>query len=413
MGGDYGPETYSYDPATGNLASKAGVTYGYAAQSSSCPSGALSKAHAVTSAGSNTYCYDLITKRTATKDGNMERRVIGGSTYNLTYDAESRLVTVSGAVSATFVYDGDGQRVKGTVSGVTTTYIGNYFEWSGSTSTMKKYYYAGSTRVAMRTGSSTLNYLLSDHLGSTAITTNSGGGLNAELRYKAWGEVRFTSGTTLTTYRFTGQRAEDNINLYWYNSRWYDPVLGRWIQPDSIVPEDTQGVQAWDRFAYVNNNPVRFNDPTGHVCNDPEAPTRRCEGEHNHQTEKVRSQRPPKPPFDASLGGNNKNWDQELNSTPSDSEGTNPPIAALVTTGVLLTSASLVIEGVILYAEVSILPTAAVTTPVTIGLELILTAAGLAILDVNVAYWAYAARVIDQPDVKQDIELLPPWGFGK
>jgi hypothetical protein len=40
---------------------------------------------------------------------------------------------------------------------------------------MKKYYYSGATRVAMRTGSSTLNYLLSDHLGSTAITTNSGG----------------------------------------------------------------------------------------------------------------------------------------------------------------------------------------------------------------------------------------------
>jgi hypothetical protein len=40
---------------------------------------------------------------------------------------------VSGAATATFVYDGDGNRVKGTVSSVTTTYIGNYYEWSGST----------------------------------------------------------------------------------------------------------------------------------------------------------------------------------------------------------------------------------------------------------------------------------------
>jgi hypothetical protein len=84
------------------------------------------------------------------------------------------------------VYDGDGKRVKGTVSGVTTTYIGNYFEWSGSTSTMKKYYYSGATRVAMRVGS-TLSWLLSDHLGSTAITTNSGGTRTGELRYRAWG----------------------------------------------------------------------------------------------------------------------------------------------------------------------------------------------------------------------------------
>jgi hypothetical protein len=64
----YRPEAYVYNATTGNLASKAGVTYtpiggySYAAQGPGCPSGALSKAHAVTSAGSNTYCYDLITK---------------------------------------------------------------------------------------------------------------------------------------------------------------------------------------------------------------------------------------------------------------------------------------------------------------------------------------------------------------
>jgi hypothetical protein len=44
---------------------------------------------------------------------------------------------VSGAATATFVYDGDGNRVKGTVDGVTITYIGNYYEWSGSTGTCK------------------------------------------------------------------------------------------------------------------------------------------------------------------------------------------------------------------------------------------------------------------------------------
>jgi hypothetical protein len=75
-----------------------------------------------------------------------------GGMYNLSYDAENRMTGVSGATTATFVYDGDGNRVKGTVGGVTTTYIGNYFEWKSSTSNMVKYYYAGTTRVAMRTG---------------------------------------------------------------------------------------------------------------------------------------------------------------------------------------------------------------------------------------------------------------------
>ena len=52
--------------------------------------------------------------------------------------------------------------------------------------------------------------------------------------------------------------------MLWYGFRHYDPALGRFTQPDTIVPEQAQGTQAWDRYAYVNNNPVRYNDPTGH-----------------------------------------------------------------------------------------------------------------------------------------------------
>ena len=170
----------------------------------------------VTSAGSAIFCYDA--------NGNMTQK-IAGSTTSYTYDAENRMTAVSGAASATFVYDGDGRdlctpsrflhpgafpgersergnRVKGTVGGATTTYIGNYFEWSpsgkptlrvqaGSTSTMKKYYYAAGTRVAERKGT-TLYWLLGDHQplqgaprGSTSITAySSGGSKTAELRYK-------------------------------------------------------------------------------------------------------------------------------------------------------------------------------------------------------------------------------------
>ncbi len=64
---------------------------------------------------------------------------------------------------------------------MTTYYIGNYYEYVNS-STTKKYYYAGSQRVAMRQGSSTLYFLLGDHLGSTSLTASSTGGKVAELR---------------------------------------------------------------------------------------------------------------------------------------------------------------------------------------------------------------------------------------
>ena len=66
-----------------------------------------------------------------------------------------------------------------------------------------------------------------------------------------------------------------------YNARWYDPTLGRFAQADSIVPG---GVQGLDRYAYVNNNPLRYNDPTGHMCSDPDDETGFCEGSANVKT---------------------------------------------------------------------------------------------------------------------------------
>ena len=236
------------------LSSKGGQALSYTAQVS-CPEGSRSLPHAASAMGANTYSYDC--------NGNMTQRVIGGSTYNLAYDAENRLSTVSGAASASFVYDGDGVRVKSTAGGTTTVTIGSYFEWTGTSSTMKRYYEAGGSRVGMRQGS-TLYWLVSDHLGSTSVTANASGGLYGRLLYKAWGEQRWSSGTTPTTYRYTGQRSESSLGLYYYGARWYDPNLSRWLQPDSIVPLAVEGVQAWDRYAYVNNNPIKYNDPTGH-----------------------------------------------------------------------------------------------------------------------------------------------------
>ncbi|MEZ4864097.1 MAG: hypothetical protein R3C14_22465 [Caldilineaceae bacterium] len=84
-------------------------------------------------------------------------------------------------------YDGDNQRVKGTAGGVTTVYVGNYYEVAGST--VKKYYYAGNARVAMKSGS-TASWLLGDHLGSTAYTIN-GTAETGEVRYYAWGKERY------------------------------------------------------------------------------------------------------------------------------------------------------------------------------------------------------------------------------
>lgn len=49
----------------------------------------------------------------------------------------------------------------------------------------------------------------------------------------------------------------------YYNARFYDPSIGRFLTPDAIVPNPTDA-QHFNRYAYVTNNPIKYTDPTGH-----------------------------------------------------------------------------------------------------------------------------------------------------
>jgi RHS repeat-associated protein len=87
--------------------------------------------------------------------------------------------------------------------------------------------------------------------------------------------VRYASASLPTRYTYTGQYSymddpgtpgvTEGFGLMFYKARWYDPLLSRFAQADSIIPVESQGVQAWDRYAGMNNNPVRYNDPSGHA----------------------------------------------------------------------------------------------------------------------------------------------------
>ena len=103
--------------------------------------------------------------------------------------------------------------------------------------------------------------------------------LRSRYLYKPWGELRYTTGEYSVRYKFTAQREESALSLYDYRARFYDPLLGRFIQPDNLVPGAGNPL-AWDRYAYTLNNPVRYTDPIGHrACNgthpsdcEPDAP---------------------------------------------------------------------------------------------------------------------------------------------
>ena len=82
-------------------------------------------------------------------------------------------------------------------------------------------------------------------------------------RFYPYGTMRSESGTSPTERKFTGQRFDAADGLYFYQSRYFDPVVGRFLQPDSVVPAP-DNPQSLNRFAYVLNNPLRYIDPSGH-----------------------------------------------------------------------------------------------------------------------------------------------------
>jgi len=179
-------------------------------------------------------------------------------------EGESLLLNWEGG-EIVYSYDGDGNLVKSVIDNKTTYYPNQYYEKRlvDAQQTIFKYYFVGSTRIALR-DNGTLSWLLSDHLGSTSGTVNAVGVLVSTMKYTAFGETRGT-GSSSTDYRYTGQREEEEIGLYFYKARFYDAALGRFVQADTIVP-DPGNLKSWDRYAYVNNNPINATDPSGHFA---------------------------------------------------------------------------------------------------------------------------------------------------
>ena len=109
--------------------------------------------------------------------------------------------------------------------------------------------------------------MLSDHLGSTSALVAQNGALVSTNYYHPYGDARSPL-SPLTTKRFTGQYHEAALGLYFYNARWYDPLLGRFTQADTLIPSPGNP-QAFNRYAYTLNNPLRYTDPSGHMRMEP------------------------------------------------------------------------------------------------------------------------------------------------
>jgi len=108
--------------------------------------------------------------------------------------------------------------------------------------------------------SGVMHYYHGDSLGSTSLITDSNGNLVERSSYFPFGLS--LEGGKVSPYGFTGQE-QDTIGLYYYGSRYYDPFLGQFLQPDSMLP-DIYDPQQLNRYSYARNNPLKYTDPDGH-----------------------------------------------------------------------------------------------------------------------------------------------------
>lgn len=183
------------------------------------------------------------------------------------YDAEGRIL--SGG-SGTYVYDGDGNRVKKTVSGTTMLYwpgVSGMLDESNSTgSTMAKQVNFDGLLVWHEDVAGNKNFLFHDHLGSIRISGDSSGNLHDDNDYQSFGDLfnNYGSSPTSNQYTFTGDESDSETSTNYAVFRNLGTEMGRFNRPDPYDGSyDSTNPQSLNRYAYVEDLPLNYVDPSG------------------------------------------------------------------------------------------------------------------------------------------------------
>lgn len=254
--GAWGNAKYTYD-ANGNITSltegKTQLSYDYNSQN---------QLSGVTGTNAQTFTYD--------DRGNMSG--INGQT--LTFNAANQLTNIAGKNgSVSYTYDGNGNRVnitKGS-SSILQLFVNNQLWYSQETNTDNRttktdYIYLNGNLVAKKTNEADTSYYYNNLLGSPlgVSDTASQGALAWQQQYTPYGTEVTNLGDKVPDPHvgFTGKQFDQQTGLSYYNARYYDPLIGRFISldPQAVNPADWM---TFNRYAYVNNNPFRYIDPTG------------------------------------------------------------------------------------------------------------------------------------------------------
>ncbi len=105
-----------------------------------------------------------------------------------------------------------------------------------------------------------------DHLTGSNVDTDSSGNVVQLLDYFPYGGTRVDehSNDYQNDYKFTGKERDEETNLDYYESRYYNSDIARFISVDPWEG-DMNDPQSFNKYSYVRNNPVKYVDPSGNI----------------------------------------------------------------------------------------------------------------------------------------------------
>ena len=191
-----------------------------------------------------------------------------------TYDAENRVATVDGAIQ--YIYNANGNRVAKLSSGaLTNRYLlglggEQVSELDGQGNWLHSYVYSTGKELAKYDGSG-LHFNFTDWLGTRrAQGSGATGQLEETCLSLTFGDSLQCTGSTgqansdQNGLHFTGKERDTESGLDYFGARYYGSAMGRFISPDPKLASAHPGdPQTWNRYAYVDNNPMKFIDPDG------------------------------------------------------------------------------------------------------------------------------------------------------
>jgi len=202
-------------------------------------------------------------------DGNMTRKIQKSTQDTTTYEwnIENRLVKVnlSNNDMIEYAYGPLGRRLMKSVNGTRTEfrYDGQdlIFEMDDQDSITVSYTYGpGIDQPLMMHRNDKNYYYLTDGLGSVTAITDSVGDVLQEYSYSVFGEIlEQTADSIENRFTYTAREWDQEIGLYYYRNRFYNPQIGRFISEDPIG----FGGGSYNLYRYVDNNPLNWIDPLG------------------------------------------------------------------------------------------------------------------------------------------------------